>query len=176
MADHLPTSTTRRLLVVPDWPKGMPDTTTIWSPELANPSAVACSVASAHHVLIGMNIFGSNAVRPPAQAKPPGDMPIRRHGQDRHLRPLARDAGHGIAAGGEGDDRAGLMVSARSAAAVATAWDGVVSISGSSAVMIERYTLCRSVVAMIRSIIETASTGYFPDADSADSMTASAPS
>src|SRR6185437_943967 len=68
------------------------------------------------------------------------------------------------------------MDSARPAAAAATAWGAVSSSPGSEAFMMERYILCRSVLAMMRLIIATASRGYWPLADSADNITASAPS
>src|SRR5664280_2562118 len=71
---------------------------------------------------------------------------------------------------------AASRAAARSAAAAATACGAVSSSPGWEASMMERYILCRSVLSMMRLIIATASLGYWPVADSADSMTASAPS
>jgi hypothetical protein len=68
-------------------------------------------------------------------------------------------------------------MAAACAAAPATACGGVVSSSsGWVASMMERYILRCSVLRMIASIISTASRGYWPMADFADNITASAPS
>ena len=80
------------MLVAPGEPNGTPATTMMRSPMPAKPFGEAGATGAVGHVVDVARVLGDDRMHAPDERQAAGGVDIGRQRQDRHARPLARDA------------------------------------------------------------------------------------
>ena len=99
---------TRRMLVEPATPKGMPAVTTMRSSSAGEAVLARDAGGADHRHLEAVDLGHDDAVQAPGERQPPGGAGERRQRDDRHARPLARGEERGGAGVAEAADRLDL--------------------------------------------------------------------